>query len=335
MIKGWECDSDTLDLWLLPDGRRGAWYRGLVFPLSDNGSIDVADVGFPPADCAPLAEPGSFRGAVVHSDGGDSYLLVSGTANDLQQELARLTAAGVRVLRHGPNLSPQPADWFIRCEGRVDPSLLADTGADAGTDVAMRAPLDAPSESVLIRLRLMTEALTASEASRQRLQELLDKAKAASSHDSEEQRLLEEALAELALEREERQRAEDALRAALDQPKTAPAPRQVKVTQELEIVVATLLPRLDFMPGSLEFMATELPTRKFALERLAQVERTTTGWPPGWKRIKAHASWWECHFGTGQDDQGRIYASPAAEGPRVPVLVSHKQEQARDMRRLG
>jgi hypothetical protein len=260
---------------------------------------------------------------------------VAGTAHDLHQTETELAQAGVTVLRSGPNLSQEPADWFIRCEGSLDGDVLNRLSIPCEMQQPPDSVISGQDRTTTLRLRLMAEALESSEASRRRLQDLLATAQSKSQPDPDIVQALEQAAAELTAERSRRTQIE----AELEQlGRARPSPPPLKPTRpahELATVVATLLPRLEFLPGSLEFMVNELPSRKGVFEKLAPIERTSKDWPPGWKRLRALDAWWECHFGTGQDDQGRIYARPIEGSGRLQVLVSHKQDQARDLRRLS
>jgi hypothetical protein len=85
----------------------------------------------------------------------------------------------------------------------------------------------------------------------------------------------------------------------------------------------------------LRFIAVELMDRSAIWRILGQLQNQERGQPVGWKLISGHRGWWERHFPTGQDDQGRIYARLAGgQGGGWCVLVSHKQSQSTDLRRL-
>ena len=95
-----------------------------------------------------------------------------------------------------------------------------------------------------------------------------------------------------------------------------------------------MLPRLDLIGGSIAFVAIELSDRSAIWRILALLDRQERGQPAGWKPVAGRGGWWERHFSTGQDDQGRVYAKLNADRNGWRVLVSHKQMQASDLRRL-
>ena len=125
-----------------------------------------------------------------------------------------------------------------------------------------------------------------------------------------------------------------ALRAQVDAA-PRPVPKANRLEAELALAAASLLPRLEFIGNSMSFIAVELPSRSIVWKALAALDRQDRGQPEGWKSLSGHPGWWERHFSTGQDNQGRIYARVTGQPPRWEALVSHKQDQAMDLRRIG
>ena len=85
----------------------------------------------------------------------------------------------------------------------------------------------------------------------------------------------------------------------------------------------------------MRFIAVELPDKAGLWKALAELDRQERRIPTAWKSLSSHSGWWERHFSTGQDNQGRIYARAIGMPARWQVLVSHKQEQAMDLKRIA
>jgi hypothetical protein len=95
--------------------------------------------------------------------------------------------------------------------------------------------------------------------------------------------------------------------------------------------MATLLPRLDFVAGSLDFAMEEVLDRRhlFAdLRALHDAPETLQS-----KRVGSTDRWLERHFSTGRSDDGRIYFRKG-KGGGYDVLISDKAAQARDIDKL-
>lgn len=114
-----------------------------------------------------------------------------------------------------------------------------------------------------------------------------------------------------------------------------PQARPNRVEEALAEAAAALLPRLDFIGGSMNFISVEVSNRSIVWRALLALDRQERGLPANWKSVSGHSGWWERHFSTGQDNQGRLYAKVHGQPVRWQVLVSHKQDQAGDLRRIG
>ncbi len=124
------------------------------------------------------------------------------------------------------------------------------------------------------------------------------------------------------------------MRARIDAtPRAHAKPNRLEI--ELEKLAAALLPRLDFIGDSIRFIAVEIHDRSVLWRALLALDRQERGQPTGWKSVSGHNGWWEKHFSNGQDNQGRLYARLQGAPPRWQVLVSHKQDQAGDLRRIA
>ncbi|PWG03513.1 hypothetical protein [Sphingosinicella humi] len=116
-------DTVTRLLRRLPDGRVGAEYMGLVYPLSDTNGISLDAQWCYPSDAPICLEPpevASSRSASWHLENlaSRSYLFLNGSADYLERALAALHAASITVEHWGPSFreghSGRLFDWFIR-----------------------------------------------------------------------------------------------------------------------------------------------------------------------------------------------------------------------------
>ncbi len=335
--EGHELACEALALFRTPDGAEAARWGGLVFPLRAGDVIDVSDRGLPPSHCRLWEDEGPAVAIVADRGGSDCYVFIEGSARACQMAVRQLTDAGCQVLRSGPNLSGGAADWFIRL--RAMPDDIAEKLPGLLRGVAISPPGE---EQAPLRERLLVQALTASQANRIRLQAQLaevrkvvettsaraqDREVLLGNLDSMAARLAEAEAEALDL----RNRLEAApIAAPVVTPALAPKPNRLEV--ELGIAVAVLLPRIDFVRNSLRFIAVELPERDLLWKALAALDRQERSLPPAWKSVSGHPGWWERHFSTGQDNQGRIYARAAGTPSRWQVMVSHKQYQLMDLR---
>lgn len=332
---GGEIARETLELLRLPDDATGAKWGGLVFPLRDGDWIEVGDPGVVPGDCSPLeGQPTPWSLARSPHD-GEAYLFVEGTVQACRQAERRLAQAGFEVLRSGPNLSGGTGDWFIRLGAMPDDSVgkLTDILRDVRTTMAV-------GEETSSRERLLVQALVAAQASQARLRAQLEQARAVvsvpASDETPELRSLRESLGTLSVRFAEVEAEATALRERLEStPRPAPGSKANKLEGQLAVAAVGLLPRLEFIGSSMRFIAVELPERAILWKALAALDRQERGLPPGWKSLSGHEGWWERHFSTGQDNQGRLYARFATVTARWQVLVSHKQDQTMDLRRIG
>ena len=315
----------------MPDGRCGAKWGGLVFPLLDGGRIETTDQATPPAMCRPWIEPHPSWRLERGGAGADAYVFLDGDGATLERALHDLSAAGLVVQRSGPNLAGSAGDWFIR---------LASPGPDAEPILARTLGETSPAPSVSnvegLRERLLTEALEAAAGARERLRADLDNARtraAAASDSALELTNLRSSVEEMAARAAAAEREAERLQTqAAVQPR--PASGSIRLERELAVAASAMLPRLDLIGGSMAFVAIELSDRSAIWRILAGLDRQERGQPAGWKPVAGHGGWWERHFSTGQDDQGRVYAKLNTDRNGWRVLVSHKQAQASDLRRL-
>jgi hypothetical protein len=311
---------------LLPDGREGAQWRGAVFPIRTGDRIEETDVAFPPSKCSAQATPQASWRLAEAAEVGAAYLFVDGSARDRDRSITRLTAAGITVERSGPNLSDDPGDWFLRLSS-LPPNAQA--AIEGGLGANRHAALAVNTQS--LREQLLSDALRQSLARQQVLAGQLAQAAGALADNAAAAPLVAAELTVLQAALAEAQHDAEALRR--QQPAVQPARAAGRLQNELRTAAQELLPRIDLLRDSMAFMAIEMMDRRATWRALAELERETRQIPNGWKVLNA-SSWWERHVSNGQDNQGRIYARRSGEPPRWKVLVSHKQNQDRDIRNL-
>lgn len=329
-----ELDCGPAELFRMPDGKQGAKWRGLVFPVRPEGTIEIGDAGLPPAECQPLQDEAPAWRFVAGPEGAGSYVFVDGDAHACRQAERQLREGGFDVARSGPNLSGGPGDWFIRLE-----AMPEDATAKLRALLAGLAVPPEPGDELPLRERLLAEALSASRAALARLRSELEQARASAAanaapgHDAQGLVAAMNAMASRLAEAEA-QSAE--LRACLDSTaRPAPPSKAGRLEAELGVALAHLLPGFEFLGASMRFIAVELPDRAILWKALAELDRQQSRLPPRWKSLSGHPGWWERHFSTGQDDQGRIYARWDGKASKWQILVSHKQEQALDLKRIA
>ena len=309
-----------VDVLRLPDGRRGVAWGGAVFPLLDGNRIEETGEAFPPSLCRPFGSDRVAAHLVALEQSGEAYLFLDGNAAERDQMSRALMALGATVVRTGPNGSDHPGDWFLRLAGlnemlQARVASLIEDGQPAQIPAAAGVREALLSQSLRSAMQRQTElaarmheTLTASAVERAQGADLL--------REVASQQLQLEVLARRAVERPAKS-----------------TPRAGRLMRdEVAGVAAALLPRLRLLGGSLDFMATELSDRGPVWRALGELDRNAHGMPIGWKGVAGKQGWWERHFPTGQDNQGRLYARLA--GATWVVLVSHKQGQAADIRNL-
>ncbi len=327
-----EFARQSLELFRLPNGGRGAKWGGLVFPVRGGDRIELADQGIPPGQCQLWVPPDAGWAITLGTEGGDAYLFLQGSAQTCARAVRMLQESGVAVLRSGPNLSGGTGDWFIRVGGITDE--VEEAVRQVLSD-ATRAP-EVESDTNL-RERLLVQAVISGQTAQAELRAKLDRARSVAASLAIEtvgQRSLQESLEAMSARLAEVEAEAQELRARVE---AAPRPvaKANRLEVELTLAAASLLPRLDFIGNSMSFIAVELPSRSIIWKALAALDRQERGQPEGWKSLSGHPGWWERHFSTGQDNQGRIYARIIRQPSRWQVLVSHKQDQTMDLRRIG
>lgn len=127
--------------------------------------------------------------------------------------------------------------------------------------------------------------------------------------------------------------AEAGLAEALARPTDRPAPatrKHARADAELQTVLRTLLPGIELMRGSADFILTEVEDRRDLYGKLRLLIDDPVS--VGGKRVHAADGWLEVHMGTGRGRDGRFYYKK--NGPGWSVLVSDKAAQPNDLQWL-
>jgi len=331
----------------LPTGVPGAIWRGLAYPLSNSGSIQIDGVAFSPTQCAePLSnaisstQNGHLSWAFI--DGAEeAYVVLQGSVVAAESAAARLRDAGCEVRRHGRYLGEPvdgiSADWFIRFvkpSSRDLPQLLQKAlGGD-------RQSSENESDGTLgLRCQLLARELESVKANRALLHSNISRLTIKLAEvEGRSQTEIDQLLQALDEERHKRELAESSTSAAVvTTPEVAPprAKQPSKLNDEVRSVMKALLPRIELMHDTMTFITTEMQTRTHLYRALSELNSTGDGMPASWKKLQGLQRWWERHVSTGQDDAGRIYARLDQATNRWLVLVSHKSDQNRDIAWLG
>ena len=159
---------------VLPDGRQGAIWRGLAYPLVADNQIDAGGDAYPPRECRDgTPEPASIRRWTT-IEGADPYLIVEGSVLDAERAAARIRENGIPVLRVGRYLGDPvdelAGDWFVKFK-RPEASNLVEwlvevLGAEFQT--ASRSTFAPPRD---LRMSLLLEALAAAKRNEEELHE--------------------------------------------------------------------------------------------------------------------------------------------------------------------
>ncbi|WP_262271844.1 hypothetical protein [Microvirga yunnanensis] len=330
----------------LPDSRPGVVWRGLAYPLRAGDRLEVADEAFSPAACAAGGEPrqeGSTADRVACAfaliDGRDeAYLVLPGSVLDCEQATGSLREAGIRVLRTGRYLGEPvdgvEGDWFIRF---VKPTDRARPVRELIAGLLGRSPADEARDQAgpELRARLLGAELAAAKAREAGLRTEVAHYRL---REAEQVGAAEAEVTHLRLELEEERRLREVAEAAAMEAERAepvpPAPRPAapaRIRDEIESVLAALLPRVRLVRDSINVIAAEYGSRRAVYRALAELHENQEQKLQAWKRIRGAEGWWERHVNNGHDDAGRIYAKLDKADRVWDVLVSHKGEQTRDV----
>jgi len=308
----------------LPDGTKGALWRGLVWPIAIGSTIDVAGPAF---SLLPQDPPVGPRFGLV--DGAEeAWLVLEGSVTVRDAVAGALRQAGIETLRSGPWLG-DPVDGvvgssFIRF---VRPAVgdLRETIAYLLRDfVSTAAANDDDSEE---RARILAIELIEARSQLARLKTRpQDRASEPTAVPAELARLRQENTALL-------QEIADLSRQIAERPPVRSHPNRAagRLLDEIAALLGKFRPDLRFLRDSLTIVTGEYADRQSFYSAVNEL-----GPDPlrrGWKKIHGTPGWWERHISNGQDDSGRIYARPTAG--KWEVLVSHKAQQRRDIEWLA
>jgi hypothetical protein len=325
----------------LPDGREGAIWRGLAYPLElPDHRIEIGGEAFPPGDCVHQgasiqAIPLSF--AVIEGV-EEAYVLLSGPSISCETAAGALKASGYDVIRTGRYLGDPvdglEADWFVRITKPKDGlksllALLAEVLAGQAVGVHSHEALGE------YRARLIAGELASVKAREAALRAEVARLKLEATNVGQTQAEIDELRTAIELERGLRQEADLAAFAAaqlanerrVDRPVAPPG----KIKNEIEVVFEALIPEVRLMRDSLVVIAAEFSNRRALYRALAELRTINGRFPPTWKKLKGLDDWWERHISDGQDDAGRAYARLGGQERIWEVLISHKAEQSRDI----
>ena len=322
----------------LPDGREGAIWRGLAYPLAlHDHRIEMGGEAFPPGDCqhrngsiqAPQTDFAVIEGVE------EAYVLVAGPSLSCDNATRALKVAGYEVLRTGRYLGDPveglEADWFIRItkpNGRESLSELL-------TEVLTGQARGVHSHFGEYRARLIAGELASAKAREAALRAEVARLKLELASGNQTQAELDELRVAIELERSLRQEADLAAYAATQLANEARVDRPVaqpgKLKNEIEVVLDTLLPEIRLMRDSVIVIAAEFSNRKALYRGLAELRTANGRLSSTWKKLKGLDAWWERHISDGQDDAGRVYARSGNLNHMWDVLISHKSEQSRDI----
>jgi hypothetical protein len=329
----------------LPDGREGAVWRGLAYPLElPDGHIEMGSEAFPPGDClhrdASIQTPQTNFAVIEGVE--EAYVLLTGPSLACETAAGALKTSGYVVLRTGRYLGDPvdglEADWFIRItkprDERDSLSVLL-TKALAGQTLGVHNH-ETFGE---YRARLIAGELAAIKAREAALGAEVNRLKLELTTGDQTQAEIDELRAAIELERSLRQEADLAAYVAAQLVNEPQADRPIsspgKLKSEIEVVFETLLPEVRLIRDSLIVIAAEFSNRRALYRGLAELRIVSGRLPPTWKKLKGLGEWWERHMSDGQDDAGRVYARLASSDRVWDVLISHKGEQARDLAWLG
>ncbi|WP_038950448.1 hypothetical protein [Bradyrhizobium genomosp. III] len=333
-------ETRSCELVLLPGGRQGAIWRGLAYPLCPpDHRIEMGSEAFAPSDCVLSGARPTARTDFAIIEGVDeAYVLVSGSVTDCEEAANRLRASGYEIIRTGRYLGDPveefEADWFVRI---VRPRGANDSLSTVLRNVLSDQATERDSHKTLgeYRAQLIATELASAKAREAALRVEIARLKLESTNAADTQVQIEELRLAVDLEREARQQADLAAAEAQELLNAGrqdrPPPRVGKIRDEIEVVLAALIPEVRLMRDSLNVVAAEFSNRRALYRGLAELRTINGRFPPTWKKLKGLEHWWERHMSDGQDDAGRIYVRFSNADRVWDVLISHKSEQTRDV----
>jgi hypothetical protein len=335
----------------LPNGEEGALWRGLVYPSQkDEQKIDVAGEAFLPSECTglgglPAETPRQF---VLVWGESEAYLLIGGPPAARDGAMSALRSLGIEIVRTGRYLGDDVegfvADWFIRFIAESDqrtaieatlPQVLHRTSIERPTSTELQVRVlrseladvklrNAAQVVEINQLRITLAERESSAADEQAAREKNDKAYRIAIEDEKRARVEAEELAK-----------SNELMVSTIQKNSFVRGSKNKISDEIELVLRTFLGRTRLLRDSLIVISAEFSSRHGIYRSLTELESSSAGIPPNWKKVQGLDQWWERHVSTGSDDDGRAYARLEARERTWSVLISHKGQQSRDLNWLA
>ena len=300
----------------LADGVRAALWRGLVWPLGDDDTIDVAGPAF-----GLLSEnsPSALGFGIIEAD-EEAWLVLDGPVAVRDAAVGALQRAGITILRSGPWLGDAvdgvAGTGFIRFIRPSANDLREAIAKILQQSVNPTSRRTDPAE----RIRALTVELLETRAALARSG--AEPREASSETGMELSRLQQENAALLQENLDLRQ--QFAASVAVRQDASLPAGR---LHNEIALFLTSFRPDLRFLRDSLTVVSAEFADRRGCYRALLELGPEALG--RLWKKIQGAPSWWERHISNGRDDSGRIYVRRAERS--WDVLVSHKSQQSRDV----
>ena len=321
LVQRWPCRTGTL-----PDGSPGAWWRGVLYPLlSAAGDGVTIDIG------VTNARPTSAAHAVLVGEEA-SWVLIQGDSAALEAARSALIGQGTIVSRYGrwlgESVDGQEFDFFIRCDGPLDPSLIASTLA---TPARKTAEIDPAVQIGLLEQRLANMRVEL--AGLRAVLTRMEGAAAVSAPTKQVPELPVQATVPYAELQEAVARA-DAFEARLAVGPTPVTRATLKLKDELAEALAALRPDVLLLRDTLLVITGEFATRTGTLRAIAELPQSGSR-PEGWKMLRGAERWWERHVNTGRNDLGRAYARFDTQARCWNLLVGMKGSQAQDVEWLG
>jgi hypothetical protein len=304
----------------LPDGTRGALWRGLAWPIGVGDRIDIAGPAYPLLAQEP--PPGTLFGLIDGAE--EAWLVLDGSVTIRDTAASALRKSGIIVLRSGPWLG-DPVDGvagtsFVRFVRPEADDLRETVKKILEGAVAPAAARPRPADQV----RALTVELMEARAKLARVQLAVAEQRSSTSADIEAE-LVAMRQENVGMLKEIADLRHQLAETVTIRPETGRAAGRLQ--DEIANFVAALRPDLRFLRDSMTVLAGEFADRRSLYRAVVELNSDTL--VRGWKRIHGAPGWWERHISNGQDDSGRIYARPA--GKCWDLLVSHKSQQARDL----
>lgn len=322
----------------LPDGRPGALWRGLAYPVC-NGVIDVGGPGLPPALCDKSGPTDRKLSYALRGTPGGLYVMLQGSVTEAELAASKLKGFGLSIARLGRYLGEAipdfDADWFLRLMADPTEEVEAKIALALGGPPALRDErglrerlLAAELERALARDAEAKAALSRLTAVRDEAA-LLGEAAAQSRAEADAERQSREVAEAHAKQAQQRVVELEAERAAL---RTVPAKRSDKaIADEFDVVLEVLLPRIKLLRDSRDIVLFGYSSRQGVYHALLQLDRSTRELPSAWKSVQGTSPWIERHLSDGQSNTGRVYARLDRTDRRWEVLISYKVDQPQDI----